>query len=278
MRSPARFAQRLDGVARESAALPGGDHMTDPAPFLLRMPWPAGTPITQEFGAMDSGYAHRGRDAGCVVGTPIVTPADGQVVDFVNSFTTWNGEQVRSFGNGVCVSYGNGLYGLVAHLSRVDVKLDQFVQAGQQLGLSGNTGVSTGPHCHYQICSSTSFPTDIAYSRDPRLFLISEADMEQIARLERLLVGNGYIATPRPDAGNARYSQIFAEELALQGGKLTEYRGSPPVAGGKVSAISVSAEGVDGPAYMLTGERALKYADWRGFSLGLALEYKSNAS
>lgn len=255
---------------------------SDPAPFLTRMPWPEGTPISQEFGAMDSGYPHRGRDGAVVVGTPIVSPAPGTVVDFVNSWTTWNGESVRSFGNGVCIDYGNGLFGLTAHFSRVDVALGDKVAAGQQIGLSGNTGVSTGPHCHYQICTNTSFPVDISYSRDPRDFYDPNAggltveDKARLDRVERLLIGNGTLAIRRPDASGANYTQWFADEIASKGaGGLPEVdkRGTPT---GRVARsigdVPVTPEGSSGPMYVLTGERALQYADARGFSLGQAVE------
>lgn len=53
-------------------------------PFLECMPWPAGTRITQEFGDTFSGYAHRGRDAGCPVGTPLKPGASGVVVPCTN--------------------------------------------------------------------------------------------------------------------------------------------------------------------------------------------------
>lgn len=136
--------------------------MSDPAPFLQRWPWPDGTPITQEFGDMFSGYAHRGRDAGCPVGTPIVAEAPATVVPCMND---------GSFGIAVCLDYGNGLFGMHAHNSVAKVAIGDRVTPGQLIALSGNTGMSTGPHCHFQLCVNTRFPTDLSYSRDPRLFM-----------------------------------------------------------------------------------------------------------
>lgn len=198
---------------------------------------------------MFSGYPHRGRDAGCVVGTPIAEPSQlgGTVVPCTND---------GSFGNAVCVQYGNGLFGLVAHLSRIDVQIGARVIPGQQLGLSGNTGLSTGPHCHFQLCTNTQFPTDISYSRDPRQFLITEATPMTAAEtaafnelkgrvdtLEAIVIENGFDAVCRPGT-----EDLFP-------------KGTPVVP-----------EGLDGPRIRLTGDAASEYAKRRGFSLGLAIE------
>lgn len=164
--------------------------------FLECMPWPDGTPITQEFGDTYSGYAHRGRDAGTPTGTPIVPGAPGVAVDFLNSWTTWNGQSVRSFGNAVCIDFGNGLFGLYAHLSRVDVSIGEHVTARQIIGLSGNTGVSSGPHLHQQLCVDTRFSTDISQSRDPRDYILEEDDMttDEVNALIEKFVGIAFPA------------------------------------------------------------------------------------
>lgn len=140
---------------------------------------PVDGPITQQFGALDSGYAHRGTDFGVVVGTVVVAPADGVVCEFLNSWTTWQGQQVRSFGNGVCIDLGDGWWTLMAHLSQVIVNIGDRVRAGQVIGYSGNTGVSTGPHLHWQLSDTPSFPVDIAHSRDPLANIETEDPMEK---------------------------------------------------------------------------------------------------
>jgi len=111
---------------------------------------------------MYSGYPHRGLDAGLATGTPLVAPCDGVVVNFTND---------GSFGKGVCINPGNGWYVLLAHNSSVLVFPGQPVKAGQLVALSGNTGMSTGPHCHLQISNSPTFPTNIGSSVDPRSML-----------------------------------------------------------------------------------------------------------
>ena len=56
----------------------------------------------------------------------------------------------------------NGLYYRYGHLSKVGVKAGQLVNAGDTIGLSGNTGYSTGPHLHFQVQRSTANSSDIS--------------------------------------------------------------------------------------------------------------------
>ena len=143
-----------------------------------------GYPITGSFGQWYDGppaYQHRGVDFGCPTGTPIRCPADGYVVNFTND---------GSFGIGVCIEHtGTGLYSLYAHMSSKNYNPGQKVFRNDILGLTGNTGASTGPHLHWQVCVNTQFPIDISYSRDPLSF-IGEDEMgmtpEEKAEFEKL--------------------------------------------------------------------------------------------
>ena len=56
-----------------------------------------------------------------------------------------------SYGNYVIVSHGNNQATLYAHLNSVNVKKGQYVSQGQQIGILGNTGYSTGPHLHFEV-------------------------------------------------------------------------------------------------------------------------------
>lgn len=102
---------------------------------------PSGQPVrgrlTQEYHS-----GHNGLDIAVPVGTPIQTTMDGQVVH-----AGWNNQ---GYGNLVIVE--NGEYRTYyAHLSSIPVSIGDTVQAGTTIGLSGNTGNSTGPHLHYEI-------------------------------------------------------------------------------------------------------------------------------
>lgn len=136
---------------------------------------PVDDPITWGFGVWDDSvrtgqsYQHRGVDFGSPIGTSIIAPATGRSVQFTND---------GSFGIAVCLEHeGTGLYSLYAHLSAAYVVVGQLVQQGYILGVTGNTGLSTGPHLHWQVCVNNQFPTDISYSRDPMSFIVEEIPM-----------------------------------------------------------------------------------------------------
>lgn len=89
------------------------------------------------------GSYNGGIDYACPVGTQIIAAADG-VVTSVQQQTTGYGWHIR-------INHGDGYLGIYAHLSRIDVAVGQEVKAGDVIGLSGNTGNSTGPHLHFEI-------------------------------------------------------------------------------------------------------------------------------
>ena len=98
---------------------------------------PVGGVLTQNFHP-----GHNGLDFGIVVGTPVDATMDGKVVH-----AGWNNQ---GYGNLVIVD--NGTYKTYyAHLSSIPVSVGDSVTAGTTIGLSGNTGNSTGPHLHYEI-------------------------------------------------------------------------------------------------------------------------------
>ncbi|MEV6414448.1 M23 family metallopeptidase [Kribbella sp. NPDC051718] len=75
------------------------------------------------------------------LGSPVLATAAGTVVS-----AGVNG----GYGNEVVLSHGSGWSSRVAHLSAINVSVGQQVDAGQNLGLVGSTGNSTGPHLHYE--------------------------------------------------------------------------------------------------------------------------------
>jgi murein DD-endopeptidase MepM/ murein hydrolase activator NlpD len=88
-------------------------------------------------------YIHKGIDISTYrSGDPIVTTADGQVVTIDY---TWD------FGNYVIVRHKHGYYTRYAHMLSTRVRLGQMVKQGDVIGHIGNTGLSTGPHLHYEI-------------------------------------------------------------------------------------------------------------------------------
>jgi murein DD-endopeptidase MepM/ murein hydrolase activator NlpD len=85
---------------------------------------------------------HTGWDQKAPVGTAVTAMADGEVV-FAN--------QLDIRGNYVLINHGWGIYTGYAHLSQIVVAEGQSIVQGQLLGLSGNTGRSSGPHLHWEI-------------------------------------------------------------------------------------------------------------------------------
>jgi murein DD-endopeptidase MepM/ murein hydrolase activator NlpD len=85
-------------------------------------------------------------DIGAPVGTPIAAAADGVVIT-TKSPSGWNG----GYGGLTIIKHDNGSQSLYAHQSRIDVTSGQTVKQGEQIGLSGNTGRSSGPHLHLEF-------------------------------------------------------------------------------------------------------------------------------
>jgi len=86
--------------------------------------------------------AHKGVDYAAEIGTPVWAVADGVVSD--SSYGA-------SGGNSVCIRHAMNFETCYRHLSRRDVAKGQRVAQKQLIGLSGNTGMSTGPHLHFEL-------------------------------------------------------------------------------------------------------------------------------
>ncbi len=88
-------------------------------------------------------YIHTGIDLSTGrKGDPIMATADGQVIT-VASDSGW--------GNYVLVKHKHGFFTRYAHLDSFRVTIGEHVQKGQIIGYIGNTGISTGPHLHYEV-------------------------------------------------------------------------------------------------------------------------------
>jgi murein DD-endopeptidase MepM/ murein hydrolase activator NlpD len=85
---------------------------------------------------------HKGQDISAPYGATVIATADGTVV-----IAGW----LRGYGQVVYIDHGNGIQTRYGHLSRIDVAVGQVIKRGQQLGLVGSTGRSTGPHLHYEV-------------------------------------------------------------------------------------------------------------------------------
>jgi murein DD-endopeptidase MepM/ murein hydrolase activator NlpD len=85
---------------------------------------------------------HQGVDLRASYGTPIVAVSDGRV-----EFAGWHG----GHGNAVELNHGGGMETLYGHMSRIAVRSGEHVRRGEIIGYVGSTGLSTGPHLHFEV-------------------------------------------------------------------------------------------------------------------------------
>jgi murein DD-endopeptidase MepM/ murein hydrolase activator NlpD len=109
--------------------------------------WPVRGQVNSGYGSRTSPWSansefHSGLDIGARVGTPVKSPAPGTVV-----FAGVNAE----YGQTLIIEHGNETKSLYGHLSKLNVAVNQKVQRGDVVALTGNTGRSSGPHLHYEI-------------------------------------------------------------------------------------------------------------------------------
>lgn len=115
--------------------------------------WPTKTrTITSPFGPRSRGN-HRGIDIGSPTGEACFASADGTVTQVVTGCRVGDRACGGRYGNVIYMSHPGGFETRYAHLSRLDVTNGQSITQGQQIGLTGNSGDSSGPHLHFEIRS-----------------------------------------------------------------------------------------------------------------------------
>lgn len=97
---------------------------------------------------------HHGVDIAAPLGTPVRATANGIVV---------YAGKTRFNGNFVIIEHGYGYSTLYAHLKKYKVKIGQRVERGDVIGYVGSTGLSTGPHLHYEVWKHKRRVNPIAY-------------------------------------------------------------------------------------------------------------------
>lgn len=104
--------------------------------------------VTSSFGGRHHPFhkknmPHRGIDVQARIGTPVMATADGVVSDIQNTRS--------GFGKLVKISHAMGFQTYYGHLDSFEVKRGQVVSKGELIAYSGNSGMSTGPHLHYEV-------------------------------------------------------------------------------------------------------------------------------
>lgn len=111
------------------------------------MLWPANGPQTSPFGyrfhpVLKYRRLHAGIDIGAPYGSVVKAAASGTVI-----LANYSG----GYGNRVVIDHGSGISTLYGHMSRLGVSSGQTVTKGQRIGNIGSTGISTGPHLHFEV-------------------------------------------------------------------------------------------------------------------------------
>jgi len=155
-------AQVGAGLALVTRELPPGTSLSP-----LTLSWPMlSARVTQAFGPTNVllepplgpfAHFHTGVDLGAPLGTPVLSAADGVVVAVAHTFV--------GYGNYVMIAHGAGVITLYAHLLETDVSVGDRVTRGERIGLEGSTGLSTGPHLHFEVRINDAVV-------DPALYLV----------------------------------------------------------------------------------------------------------
>ncbi|NJN23911.1 MAG: peptidoglycan DD-metalloendopeptidase family protein [Acaryochloridaceae cyanobacterium RL_2_7] len=130
-------------VALRSAS-PNG---STPIPGTGQMILPTQGSVTSPFGwrthpVLGTSRFHAGLDVGAEEGTPIVAADSGTVI-----VSEWYG----GYGNAIIIDHGNDITTLYGHCSQLYVPVGENVQKGQLIAAVGSTGLSTGPHLHFEV-------------------------------------------------------------------------------------------------------------------------------
>ena len=156
---------------------------TAQAPATNAMIWPVNARITSGFGLrvhpiLRFARMHNGLDFGAGWGTPIHAAADGQVIK-----AGWAG----GYGRQVRIAHGDGMATSYSHMSRMAVDPGAYVRQGQLIGYVGSSGLSTGPHLHYEVLRDGRAvnPMSVRFASGP---VADPAVMDAVkARLQALL-------------------------------------------------------------------------------------------
>jgi len=155
-RDMVRRLTKLAGIDYQFPELPSDSNLmrgdTTQSPAILERgltddpSMPSGLPvngfISKEFELQDKSHYHPGVDIPCKIGTPVLATGSGRVL-FAGIDSTYGKMVVIEHNDSVCTLYG--------HNDSLLVRMGEQVAVGSRIALSGNTGISTAPHVHYEL-------------------------------------------------------------------------------------------------------------------------------
>lgn len=150
---------------------------------------------------------HAGIDYGAPYGAPIYAVTDGTV-----TFAGYNG----GYGRFIRLAHAGGMGSAYGHMSRLAVASGERVRRGQVIGYVGSTGLSTGPHLHYELTRNGVAVNPAAYRFVTRATLAGAqltAFRARLAALTSITPGANLRATPRPAASPATTALTTAAPL-----------------------------------------------------------------
>lgn len=154
-------------VSRESEWETMLEHIPSICPVLVTIRKGDGLMLRQIHPILGVTRYHNGLDLKAPIGTEVYAPGDGQVILAGN-----NG----GYGKCVIIDHGYGYKTIYGHLSSYNVVVGQNVKRGDLICLTGNTGISTGPHLHYEIRQFDKVKNPVNYMHDN----ISEEEYEEM--------------------------------------------------------------------------------------------------
>lgn len=98
-------------------------------------------------------HKHSGQDFAVSIGTDVHAVHGGTVVT-----AGWGG----AYGNNIVIRHADNTYSQYGHLSKIQVRVGEHVNTGEQIALSGNTGNSTGPHLHFEIRKTPYYGSSVS--------------------------------------------------------------------------------------------------------------------
>jgi murein DD-endopeptidase MepM/ murein hydrolase activator NlpD len=133
-------------------------------PEFLPTVWPHVGKINNEFGFRRNPFGgrsyefHPGMDIDGERGQVVLAPASGTIIKAAST---------GGYGNMIQIDHGNGISTRYGHLSKIEVSVGDTITRGEEIGLIGSTGRSTGPHLHFELRLNER-------SINPRFFLPPE--------------------------------------------------------------------------------------------------------